>query len=131
MLLKLFSIALPVFLAIDMVWLGVIAKNFYQREIGPLLRPDVNWIAAGVFYLLFIGGLVFFVIEPAMEKKLWTDALLRGAFFGLVTYATYDLTNLAVAKGWPLSITIVDLLWGMTLAASVSVITFLIAQKIG
>jgi len=131
MFIKLFCIALPVFLAIDMVWLGVIAKNFYQREIGPLLRPDVNWIAAGVFYILFIAGLVFFVIEPAMEKKLWTDALLRGAFFGLVTYATYDLTNLAVAKGWPLSITIVDLLWGMTLAASVSVITFLIAQKIG
>ncbi len=126
----LYAIALPVFLAIDMVWLGLIAKNLYAKQIGHLLRPDVNWIAAFVFYALFVAGLVFFVIAPAVEKKSWMQALTSGAFFGLVTYATYDLTNLAVAKGWPLGITIIDLAWGTLLAASVSVITYAIAAKI-
>jgi len=131
MFFKLFAIALPVFLAIDLTWLGVIAKDLYRRQIGSLMRPDINWTAALVFYVLFIAGLVFFVIAPAVEKKSWMQALTSGAFFGLVTYATYDLTNLAVAKGWPLSITLIDLAWGTVLAASVSVITYAIATKIG
>lgn len=131
MFIKLFAIAFPVFLAIDMVWLGLVAKNFYRQQIGALLKPDVNWIAAIAFYLLFIAGLVFFVIAPAVEKKQWLHALLTGAFFGLVTYATYDLTNLAVAKDWPLLVTIVDLAWGMTLGALVATLTYFIAQKIG
>lgn len=131
MFIKLYAIALPVFFAIDMVWLGVVAKDFYRAQIGSLLRPDVNWMAAIIFYLIFIGGLVAFVITPAMEKGSWMHALLFGAFFGLVCYATYDLTNLAVAKDWPLLVTIVDLIWGMVLASSVSVITYFIATKIG
>ncbi len=130
MFLRLFAIALPVFLAIDMVWLGIVAKNLYAKQIGHLLRPDVNWAAALTFYVLFVIGLVFFVIAPAVEKKSWLQALTSGAFFGLVTYATYDLTNLAVAKGWPLGITVIDLAWGSFLAASVSVITYAIAMKI-
>jgi len=129
--LKLYAIALPVFLAIDMTWLGLIAKNFYARQIGHLLKPDVNWIAAIAFYFLFLAGLVFFVIEPAIEKKSLVDAVLRGAFFGLVTYATYDLTNLHVAKDWPLAITIVDMAWGAALAASVAAITYTISARIG
>lgn len=131
MFLKLYAIALPVFFAIDMLWLGIVAKNFYQKQIGALLKPDVNWGAAIVFYLLFIAGLVVFVILPAMEKGLWTHALFLGALFGLVCYATYDLTNLAVAKDWPLFVTIVDLVWGAFLAASVSTITYLIATRLG
>lgn len=131
MFIKLYAIALPVFFAIDMVWLGVVAKDFYRAQIGSLLRPDVNWMAAIIFYLIFIGGLVTFVITPAMEKGSWMHALLFGAFFGLVCYATYDLTNLAVAKDWPLLVTIVDLIWGMVLASSVSVVTYFIAIKIG
>ncbi len=131
MFIKLYAIALPVFFAIDMVWLGVVAKDFYRAQIGSLLRPDVNWMAAIIFYLIFIGGLVAFVITPAIEKGSWMHALLFGAFFGLVCYATYDLTNLAVAKDWPLLVTIVDLIWGMVLASSVSVITYFIATKIG
>ncbi len=131
MFIKLYAIALPVFFAIDMVWLGVVAKDFYRAQIGSLLRPDVNWMAAIIFYLIFIGGLVAFVITPAIEKGSWMHALLFGAFFGLVCYATYDLTNLAVAKDWPLLVTIVDLIWGMVLASSVSVVTYFIATKIG
>lgn len=131
MFLKLYLIALPVFLAIDLFWLGIIAKNFYARQIGSFLKPDVNWPAAMIFYLLFIVGLVLFVIIPAKGQNSWFQALSYGALFGLITYATYDLTNLATMKNWPLAVTIVDLIWGATLAALVSVITYFIAQKIG
>ncbi len=130
MFIKLFLIALPVFFAIDMVWLAVVAKNFYQQQIGFLMKPDINWMAAIIFYLLFITGLIIFVITPAMVKQSWVHALLFGALFGLVSYATYDLTNLATVKDWPYLVTVVDLIWGSVLAASVSVITFLIANKI-
>ncbi len=131
MFLKLYIIALPIFFLVDMTWLGLIAKHFYRQHIGHLLKPDVNWIAAVTFYLLFLAGLVFFVIEPAMQKQSWSDALFRGAFFGLVTYATYDLTNLAVAKDWPLLVTVVDMAWGTALGAAVATLTYFIAQKIG
>lgn len=131
MLLKLYAIALPVFFAIDMIWLGLVAKDFYRAQIGALMKPEVNWTAAIIFYLIFIGGLVVFVISPAVEKASWKHALLFGALFGLVCYATYDLTNLAVAKDWPLLVTIVDMIWGTVLAASVSIVTYFIASKIG
>ena len=131
MFFKLFFIALPVFFAIDMVWLGLIAKDFYRGQIGALMKTDVNWTAAIIFYLIFIAGLVVFVISPAVEKGSWMHALFFGALFGLVCYATYDLTNLAVAKDWPILVTIVDLAWGAAIAASVSTITYLISSKIG
>lgn len=131
MFLKLYAIALPVFFVIDMIWLGLVAKDFYRGQIGFLMKTDFNWIAAILFYLLFIGGLIFFVIAPAVEKKSWMDALLIGALFGFMTYATYDLTNLATLKDWPLTVTIVDLAWGTMLAASVSTVTYFIAQKFG
>jgi len=130
MFIKLFFIALPVFFAIDMVWLVLVARNFYQKEIGFLMKPDINWSAAIVFYLLFIAGLVTFVISPAVEKHSWIQALIYGAFFGLITYATYDLTNLATMKDWPLLVTVVDLIWGTVLASSISVITYAIFTKI-
>ena len=127
---RLFIIALPVFFAIDMVWLALVAKKFYNQQLGFLLRPDVNWPAAIIFYLLFIAGLIVFVIAPAVAKQSWVHALLFGALFGLITYATYDLTNLATIKDWPLLVTMVDLIWGIVLAASVSVITYFIANKV-
>jgi uncharacterized membrane protein len=130
MFIRLYAIALPVFFAIDMFWLGVVSKNFYRDQIGSLLKTDVNWVAAIVFYLLFIVGLVVFVITPAVEKSSWVHAVMFGALFGLVCYATYDLTNLAVAKDWPLLITIVDMIWGAVLAASVSTVTYFIANAI-
>lgn len=130
MFIKLFAIALPVFFAIDMIWLGFVAKNFYRSQIGFLMKPDINWVAAIVFYLIFITGLVLFVISPALEKGSWTHALLFGALFGFVCYATYDLTNLAVAKDWPLLVTIVDMIWGAVLAGSVSIVAYFIADKI-
>ncbi len=130
MFLKLYCIALPIFFGMDMVWLGVVAKNFYTKQIGFLMTPKVNWAAAILFYLLFLVGLVVFVIAPAVERDSWVRALTLGSLFGLITYATYDLTNLATLKDWPLALTVVDLLWGMVLAGSVSVGTYFIARKL-
>ena len=131
MFIKLYAITLPVFFAIDMVWLGLVAKNFYQSYIGFLMKSNLNWTAALIFYMLFIVGLVLFVISPAIEKGSWMHALLFGALFGLITYATYDLTNLATLKDWPLVVTLVDLAWGTVLASSVSIATYAIARTIG
>lgn len=131
MLIKLYAIALPIFFAIDMLWLGLVAKNFYAKQLGHLMRPDINWLAAILFYLLFIVGLVLFVISPALDKRSLLQAILFGAFFGLVTYATYDLTNLATLKEWPLFVTIVDLAWGAVLAGLVSGLSYLVATKLG
>ncbi len=130
MFIKLFFIALPAFFVIDMIWLVLVAKKFYNRHLGFLMKPDINWYAAIIFYLLFIGGLVAFVISPAVEKHSLKHALFYGTLFGLITYATYDLTNLATLKDWPLLVTIVDLVWGMVLSASVSLITYLIFSRI-
>lgn len=130
MFIKTFFIALSVFLAIDAVWLGLVAKNFYREQIGFLMKNNPNWGAAFIFYVLFIVGLTVFVIEPALEKGSWIGALLMGALFGLIAYATYDLTNLATLKDWPLTVTIVDLIWGATIAGSVSTVTYFIINKL-
>jgi uncharacterized membrane protein len=129
MFIKLYAVAFAVFFVMDMVWLGIVARSFYRNQIGFLMRNEINWQAAIIFYLLFIVGLVLFVIAPAIQKNSWTHALLFGALFGLITYATYDLSNLATLKDWPIMVTIVDLMWGTTVAASVSTATFFIARK--
>lgn len=126
---KLYFSALIAFLVIDLFWLGVLAKNFYKEQLGFLFRTNVNLFAVILFYALFIAGLVFFVIIPSIEKKSLVNAVFMGAFFGLVTYATYDLTNLATVKNWPLTVTIVDLIWGAVLCAVVSAIVFLVSKQ--
>lgn len=131
MFIQRYFIALMTFLAIDMIWLAFIAKNFYQKHIGFLMTPNINWTAAILFYLLFVVGIVIFVVTPAINSKSWTYALIYGALFGLVTYATYDLTNLATIKGWPVLITIIDMIWGMSLSALVSVVSFFIIKRFG
>ncbi|HAM63936.1 MAG: hypothetical protein A2Y20_02625 [Firmicutes bacterium GWF2_51_9] len=125
-----FVIALVVFFAIDLVWLGLIAKNLYSKYLGFIMSDKVNWIAALIFYALFIVGLLVFVIEPALQTPDLTQLVLRAALFGLVTYATYDLTNLATLKDWPIQITIIDLIWGTTLSTLVSVISVFIIGKL-
>jgi uncharacterized membrane protein len=129
MFIKLYLVALVAFFVIDITWIGVVAKNFYREQIGYLLAPQVNWTAAIVFYLLFIAALVFFVIAPAVQKGSLAQAILWGAFFGLVTYATYDLTNLATTKDWPVLVTLVDMMWGTFLAASISAVTYVVANR--
>lgn len=124
--LKLFGVGFVVFFIIDIIWLALIARKLYQDQIGFLLKTDVNWVAAMLFYVLFIVGLVVFVIMPSVDGLSLSKAMLLGAFFGLVTYATYDLTNLATMKDWLLSITIIDLAWGTFLGFSTSTLTYLI-----
>jgi uncharacterized membrane protein len=131
MVAKLYLLALPLFFAIDMVWLGLVAKGFYRRQIGHLMGTSFNWVAAIAFYLLFILGLVVFVVAPALDKGSWAQALFPGALFGLITYATYDLTNLATLRDWPLLLTIADLAWGSVLAGAVSVATYGLGTTIG
>lgn len=123
--LKLYLIAFVAFLAIDAIWLGLIATKFYQKEIGHLMADKPNFIAAGVFYLLFIIGLIFFVYTGIVEENFW-KALLAAAIFGFMTYATYDLTNLATLENWPIKVTIIDLAWGTFLASSITTITYFV-----
>lgn len=126
---KIYLITVPIFFAIDMIWLGLIARNFYQAQIGNLMRPSVNWTAAIIFYLMFIAGMIIFVISPALEKSSWTHALIYGALFGLITYATYDLTNLATLKDFPVTVAVVDMIWGTVLSASVCTISYFLSSK--
>jgi uncharacterized membrane protein len=102
----------------------VIAKNLYKEQIGHLMTDQIRWGAALLFYCLYLGGLVFFAIFPAYKQNDWPMALLNGALFGLICYATYDLTNLATLRGWPIKIVIYDLLWGTFISAATSLITF-------
>ncbi|TVP89771.1 DUF2177 family protein [Alkalibacterium sp.] len=122
-----YVITLVVFFVIDIVWLGLVAKDFYQKQIGFLMKEKTNWAAALIFYFIFILGLVFFVINPALEAESILEALLRGMFFGFIAYATYDLTNLATLAKWPLKVTIVDLIWGTTLGGLVSAISYFLS----
>jgi uncharacterized membrane protein len=123
--LKLYSATLVAFFAIDMVWLGLVARTVYRKYLGFLMAPNPNWLAAIIFYLLFIVGLLVFVVVPGLADNSLKTTLLRAALFGLITYATYDLTNLATVKDWPLTITIVDLIWGTALSVMVSYISFM------
>ena len=122
---KLYCATLLAFLCIDAVWLGLVARGFYGRHLEALLRANPNWLAALLFYLLFVAGVLLFVVVPAAQQESAKRALVYGAFFGLVTFATYDLTNLATIKDWPLIVTIVDLVWGTSLGAVLSYIGFL------
>lgn len=123
-----YLITFAVFIVIDLIWLGFIAKNLYQEHIGFIMSKKPNWVAAIVFYLIFIFGLVYFVINPALDSGNFSEALLRGMLFGFITYSTYDLTNLATLEGWPIKITIIDLIWGTSLGGLVSSISYWLAQ---
>jgi uncharacterized membrane protein len=127
---QVYAVTLGIFFAIDLVWLSVVAKDFYRRHIGHLLASDVNWTAAVLFYLLFIGGLVFFAVKPALEAGSATRALAYGALFGLLTYATYDLTNQATMRDWPVLVTVVDLVWGTVLSAAVAFLSFQVSSRL-
>lgn len=124
-----YLIALPVFFAIDMIWLGWLAVDFYQHHIGHLLGP-VNWLAAALFYLLFIAGIVLFAVRPGLQSGTAKQAALWGGLYGFFTYATYDLTNMATLQGWPWTVVIADILWGVVLCGSVAYVTCRIAAKL-
>ncbi|MGB4589961.1 MAG: DUF2177 family protein [Clostridiaceae bacterium] len=126
---KIYILTLVVFFLVDIVWLTVISRKLYAKYLGYIMTENVNWLAALLFYILFIAGLVFFVINPALVKESLRYAILAGGFFGLVTYATYDLTNLATLKDWPILITVIDLVWGTFVTATTSGITYYLATR--
>lgn len=125
---KTFLVAFAVSLGIDILWLTVIASKFYKSQIGHLMADKAKLLPAAIFYLIFIAAMVYFVIVPALEHQDMSRLLLSAAIFGLVTYATYDLTNMATLKDWPLLVTVVDLAWGTFISLAVSVITYLIRK---
>ena len=109
---------------LDFVWLGFVAKKLYYSEMGNILLKDFNMVPALMFYVIYVVGVIAFVINPAIEKGSWTYALGYGALFGFVAYATYDLTNLATLKGFSAKIVVIDLLWGAFITATVAVGTY-------
>ncbi|MBP1610159.1 MAG: hypothetical protein H6Q04_2394 [Acidobacteria bacterium] len=125
-----YLITVPIFFVIDLVWLGVIARGFYQKHLGYLMRPQINWAAAILFYLLFIIGIVLFAVRPALELQSPMRALVFGALFGFFAYATYDLTNLATVRDWPVIVTAIDLIWGTVLCGAVALGSYVISNKI-
>lgn len=125
---KIYLGMLTVFLAVDLVWIGFVARSFYRRQIGYLLADKPFWAAAIFFYMLFVLGIMVFVVLPGLESGICKLTLLRAAFFGLVCYGTFDLTCLALMRDWPIAVTVVDMLWGMVLSCIVSVAGLLIAN---
>jgi uncharacterized membrane protein len=125
-----YAVSIPVFFTVDMIWLGVIARGFYRNALEPLLAPNVNWIAAIIFYMLFLVGILVFALLPGMERRSLVYTVAMAALFGFISYATYDLTNLATLRDWPLMLSIVDMIWGSFLSASTATITYLIMSRI-
>lgn len=117
------------FFAVDLVWLGVIAKDFYRNGIGHLMGDGFNVAGVIAFYIVYIAGVFFFAINPALETGDWQRAAFLGAAFGFFAYATYDLTNLATLRDWPVGLAIADMAWGSALTSAASVVGFWVASK--
>ena len=126
--LKLYLVSLVVCFSVDILWLGVFARGFYDGQLGHLLRADVQWVPAVLFYLIYVAALIVFVVQPAVEKRSLHRAIGYGAFFGIAAYAAFDLTSVAVLKDFPLTIALVDLAWGASLSATVCGAGFLLAR---
>lgn len=123
-----FGLSLVVFLVIDLLWLGVIARSVYAKHLGHLMRPDVHWPAALTFYALFVAGLVVLAVYPALQQGGWTRALVIGLVYGFLTYMTYELTNWAVIKHWPPGIVAIDIAWGTVLGGAVATGSYLVGR---
>ncbi|HKL42609.1 MAG TPA: DUF2177 family protein [Clostridia bacterium] len=126
---KNFMITFIVFMTIDLIWLGVVAKKLYNKYLGYIMAKNINWLAAVIFYIIFVIGMLIFVIQPALAKDSMQHIILYGMAYGFITYATYDLTNLATLKDWPIEITIIDLIWGTSLSTLTSYFSYLIINR--
>lgn len=120
-----------VFFIIDFIWIGTIASGFYKEQIGHLRGAKVNIPAAIIFYLLYIAGILIFAVKPALAAETIRPALIYGALFGFFCYATYDFTNYATLKDWPLKMVVVDIIWGVFLTGSVATAAAWVALKFG
>ncbi len=127
---KSYFITLIIFLGLDFLWLGLVAREFYASQLNILIREDINYLAAGFFYLLYVGGIVYFVVGPALAEADWRKAAINGLLLGLIAYATYDMTNLATLKNWPVLMTFVDIAWGGVLTCLSGVFGYLIIRAL-
>lgn len=125
---KIYAITLVIFMVIDLTWLSLMAPTFYLAQVGHLMAPTTNWIAAGLFYLEIVAGLLVFVIIPGLSATSFRQPLARAALYGLVTYGTYELSNLTTLKEWSVSLTVVDTFWGICVSTVVSLISLRIAR---
>jgi uncharacterized membrane protein len=123
--------ALLTFSVMDAIWLGSIATDFYFGQLGSLLRDEPNWLAAIIFYLLYIFGIVYFSIRPSLKSGNFKTVLRDGCLLGLLAYATYDMTNLATVTNWPIIVTIVDIIWGVIITSSSAISGYIFAKKFG
>jgi len=128
--LKLFLITMLSFFLIDMLWLGLIAQSFYKRHLGFIMAESPNWSAAIIFYIIFVIGMLVFVVLPGLKRGSLKSTLFHAAFFGVLTYSTYDLTNLATLENWPVVVTVVDIIWGGVLTTLVCLISFVFGGKL-
>ena len=126
----LYFITLAIGLIIDLIWLGLMNSRFYKSQLAGLMSDKVNWLPGILFYLLFIAGLLILVVIPAFNNESWVSAMLLGGLLGMVAYGTYDLTNLASIKNWPVPVTVVDIIWGTVFSATVATISYFIASAI-
>jgi uncharacterized membrane protein len=117
------------FLGLDFLWLGKIATSFYRSRLGDMLLDQPNFLAAGVFYLFYIGGIVYFAVQPALTSGNWATAVLSGAILGFIAYGTYDMTNLATLKNWSPAVSAMDMAWGTVLTSFSAVVGYAAAQK--
>lgn len=123
----LYLLTVPVFFLIDMLWLGFVANKFYQSQLSHLLG-SVNWTAAVIFYLIYIVGILIFAVVPGIETGSLQKAVVYGALFGFFTYATYDLTNYATLRDWPVQVVVVDIIWGAVLSSSVAAVSYYLGK---
>ncbi|MFN8286627.1 MAG: DUF2177 family protein [Chitinophagales bacterium] len=125
----LYALTLVFFFALDLTWLGLIAKNLYREKLGFILSDKVNWAAAIIFYLIYIAGILYFAILPGLESGTLLKVVVNGALLGFLCYATYDLTNMATIANWPLSIVLIDILWGSFLTGACATGAYLIYTR--
>lgn len=117
------------FLALDAVWLGTMGSRLYRPLLGSLLRDGFALAPAMVFYFLYVAGIVFFAVQPALSAGKWSTALFHGLLFGLMAYGTYDLTNQATLRDWPLAVTVIDMAWGSFATAMAATVGYLVVSR--
>lgn len=127
--LKIYIVTFVIFIGIDFAWIGFVAKKFYRNQIGFLMKDSFNIGVALIFYLVFIVGLIFFVLNKAIAIESWQYALFAGMFYGFITYSTYDITNLSTLKDWPVLLTFIDIIWGTFLCGITSYLAYIISIK--
>lgn len=121
--------AAAVLASLDLLWLGVAARDLYRRNLGHLMADQVRWPAAVVFYIVYTAGVFYFAVLPALERGSLQKAAVSGALLGFLVYAVYDLTNLAVLRGWPAGLSAIDVAWGTLLTAAVASAGFAVARS--